>query len=91
MTSAISNETLLDMFRNYWNANMGGIPRDLAHLLTGRVQGGNIIGKTKIISNTTRSHWLLITSYRVKANTVPRATCKQAPKVRYCTKCTILP
>lgn len=32
----------LAQFRDYWNANEGGVPRDLAHLLSGRNLGGGI-------------------------------------------------
>jgi hypothetical protein len=32
----------LDEFRNYWNANMGGVYRHLAHFLSGRGLGGGI-------------------------------------------------
>jgi hypothetical protein len=32
----------LPEFQNYWNANMGAVDRDLAHLLSGRSLGGGI-------------------------------------------------
>ncbi len=36
--------TLLSQFRSFWNANHGGVNRDLAHLFTGRNVDGGIIG-----------------------------------------------
>ncbi|HLQ36471.1 MAG TPA: M12 family metallo-peptidase [Planctomycetota bacterium] len=36
--------TLLNQFTNWWNANQGGVARDTAHLFTGRVINGNVIG-----------------------------------------------
>ncbi len=35
---------LLDSFVNEWRTNQGAIPRDMAHLATGREMDGNIIG-----------------------------------------------
>lgn len=35
---------LLGEFRNYWNANHGNIPRDVAHLLTGKPSPNGVIG-----------------------------------------------
>ena len=35
---------LLSEFRNHWNANFGGVSRDLAHLFTGRDLDGSTIG-----------------------------------------------
>ena len=35
---------LLNRFRDEWNANQVGTPRDTAHLVTGRQMDGNIIG-----------------------------------------------
>ncbi|MCX5691616.1 MAG: M12 family metallo-peptidase, partial [Planctomycetota bacterium] len=35
---------LLDQFRIRWGASHGGIPRDMAHLMTGRELDGNVIG-----------------------------------------------
>ncbi len=35
-----SGGSLLDEFRNEWNATMGNVPRDLAHLLSGDYGGG---------------------------------------------------
>lgn len=50
-TSAASNPytsstpaTLLNQFRSYWLANHGNVPRDLAHLFTGRNLDGSVIG-----------------------------------------------
>jgi len=37
-----STSSQLPEFRTYWNANMGGINRDVAHLLSGRSLGGGI-------------------------------------------------
>lgn len=37
-----STSSQLPEFRNYWNANMGSISRDVAHLLSGRSLGGGI-------------------------------------------------
>lgn len=36
--------TLLNQFRNYWNANMGGVQRDVAHYFTGKNLSGSVIG-----------------------------------------------
>lgn len=36
---ATSSNTLLNSFRNYWNANMSSVPRDLAHYITTRPGG----------------------------------------------------
>ncbi len=36
--------TLLDQFRNYWNANQQNVNRDLAHLFTGKDMNGGVIG-----------------------------------------------
>lgn len=50
-TSAASNPytsstpgTLLSQFRSYWLANHANVPRDLAHLFTGRDLDGSVIG-----------------------------------------------
>ncbi len=40
--TAGSTSAQLDEFRNYWNANMSGISRGSAHLLSGRSLGGGI-------------------------------------------------
>jgi hypothetical protein len=67
-----TNETLLSLFRDYWNANLGGIPRDLAHLLTGRVQGGNIIGTAYIgvVCNTAWAYgWSQVNGLDLTYNT----------------------
>ena len=37
-------DTLLDQFRNFWNTNHGSVPRDVAHLFTGKDLDGNFIG-----------------------------------------------
>jgi hypothetical protein len=42
-TSTVSG-TLLSQFRSEWNANFGGVTRDLAHLFTGREIDGSTIG-----------------------------------------------
>ncbi|MFQ5502120.1 MAG: M12 family metallo-peptidase, partial [Phycisphaerae bacterium] len=39
-----NSSALLDEFRAEWIANFGGIPRDIAHLFTGRNLNGGIIG-----------------------------------------------
>ncbi len=36
--------TILGEFRNEWNTNQQGVPRDIAHLATGKEMDGNIIG-----------------------------------------------
>lgn len=36
--------TLLSQFGNWWNANQGGVQRDVAHLFSGRPINGNVIG-----------------------------------------------
>jgi len=42
--SASAADQMLYEFTNYWNANMAGQPRDLAHLWTNRPMEGNIVG-----------------------------------------------
>lgn len=42
--TATDPNALLDQFRAQWNANHGGIVRDVAHLFTGRDLDGTIIG-----------------------------------------------
>lgn len=37
-------ETLLNQFRTHWNNNHDDIPRDIAHLMTGRNLSGSVIG-----------------------------------------------
>jgi len=37
-------QTLLNQFRNQWNANHGNISRDVAHLFTGKTLNGSTIG-----------------------------------------------
>lgn len=37
-------DLLVDEFRPWWNANMGSVTRDLAHLFTGKNLDGNVIG-----------------------------------------------
>lgn len=37
-----STSAQLTEFQNYWNANMGSVPRSSAHLLSGRALGGGI-------------------------------------------------
>ena len=39
---------LLNQFENEWNTNLDRIPRDVAHLMTGRNLNGNIIGLAKL-------------------------------------------
>ncbi|QDV05906.1 Reprolysin (M12B) family zinc metalloprotease [Planctomycetes bacterium Poly30] len=36
--------TVLDQFRNHWNANFVGVRKDTAHLFTGRSMNGSVIG-----------------------------------------------
>lgn len=43
-TASTNSSTVLNEFRSYWNANMGGVPRDLAHLFTGKDMDGSTIG-----------------------------------------------
>ncbi|MEM7309724.1 MAG: LamG-like jellyroll fold domain-containing protein [Planctomycetota bacterium] len=42
--SASDPGQLLDQFRNHWVATQAAVPRDLAHLITGREMSGSIIG-----------------------------------------------
>ncbi|MCU1267228.1 MAG: hypothetical protein JWM21_3546 [Acidobacteria bacterium] len=42
--SAAAADQMLYEFTNYWNANMAGQPRDLAHLFTNRPMEGNVAG-----------------------------------------------
>ena len=42
--SATDHETLLAQFRSEWNANMRGVHRDVAHLMTGKLIANGIIG-----------------------------------------------
>ncbi len=42
--SSTDAHTLLQQFRNSWNAFMGGVHRDIAHLFTGKNLDTNIIG-----------------------------------------------
>lgn len=37
-------ETLLSQFQNHWNTAQGGVPRDVAHLFTGKNISGGTIG-----------------------------------------------
>ena len=39
---------LLDDFRDYWNINMTGIPRNIAHLFTGKFFVGGILGLARV-------------------------------------------
>ena len=36
--------TRLTQFRDWWNANQGSVPRDVAHLMTGAAMNNNLIG-----------------------------------------------
>jgi len=38
--TAADTETQLPQFRNYWESNMGSVPRNVAHLMSGRNLGG---------------------------------------------------
>lgn len=40
--TAVDTQNQLPQFRSWWNANRGGVPRSLAHLLSGRSLGGGI-------------------------------------------------
>jgi hypothetical protein len=42
--NATAPSTMLNEFGNYWNANMSGVSRDLAHMWTGRDMDGSTIG-----------------------------------------------
>ncbi len=42
--SSTDSFTLLGQFRSEWISNQAGVPRDLAHLFTGKNLNGNIIG-----------------------------------------------
>ncbi|MCA8970411.1 MAG: IPT/TIG domain-containing protein [Planctomycetes bacterium] len=42
--TSTNSSTLLNQFRNWWNANQGSVRRDVAHLFTGRSIDGNVIG-----------------------------------------------
>ncbi|MHC4908742.1 MAG: M12 family metallo-peptidase [Planctomycetota bacterium] len=42
--SSSSASTLLNQFANHWNSSQGGVPRDVAHLFTGRELNGGTIG-----------------------------------------------
>lgn len=66
-TSSVAG-TLLTQFANYWQANRGGVTRDLAHLFTGRPMGqasGGAIGiaylnavcNTGIGYGVSQGHW----------------------------------
>ena len=66
-TSSVAG-TLLTQFANYWQANRGGVARDLAHLFTGRPMGqssGGAIGiaylngvcNTAIGYGVSQGHW----------------------------------
>jgi len=46
--TSTNNRTLLDEFAAEWNANMGHIPRDIAHLMTGKTMDGGVIGSANI-------------------------------------------
>lgn len=37
-------QSLLQQFQSHWNSSQGGVPRDLAHLMTGRSAPGGVIG-----------------------------------------------
>src|SRR5205814_1974620 len=42
--SATAADQMLYEFTNYWNANMSGQARDVAHMWTNRTMDGNIVG-----------------------------------------------
>jgi hypothetical protein len=42
--TSTANGTLLTQFKTEWNANMLGVHRDIAHLMTGKNIDGNVIG-----------------------------------------------
>ena len=42
--SSTDPNTLLNQFRNHWQANQGGVQRDVAHLFTGKNLNGGVIG-----------------------------------------------
>lgn len=42
--SSTSSGTLLTQFRSEWTTNQAGVPRDVAHLMTGKNLDGSIIG-----------------------------------------------
>jgi Metallo-peptidase family M12 len=48
-SSTTNVNNLTTEFRNYWNINRTNIPRDLAHLFTGRTPANDRIGNTDVI------------------------------------------
>lgn len=50
-----SASSLLTQFRNWWNANRGGTPRDVTHLFTGRNLSGSTIGIARLASVCNRT------------------------------------
>lgn len=57
--------TLLSQFGSWWNAYQGAVPRDLAHLFTGRAINGNVIGIAYlgVICNIGSAYGLVETMY----------------------------
>jgi len=50
---AANTSTQLPQFRNWWNANRSGVPRALAHLLSGRDLGGGIAYVNQLCASVT--------------------------------------
>lgn len=68
------SSTLLQQFRNYWNAQFAAIPRDTAHLMTGRAVDGNVIGLAYVGVVCNGSYGYGLSESRFTSNAVYRAS-----------------
>jgi len=62
---ATAGDVLLDELRTYWNASMGGVERDMVHLMTGKDLDGSTIGYANIgaVCNLSRAYGLSRSMY----------------------------
>ncbi|HZL99522.1 MAG TPA: M12 family metallo-peptidase, partial [Planctomycetota bacterium] len=63
--SVTSPGSLLNQFSNHWNSNQGAIPRDVAHLFTGKNLDGSTIGiaQLNVICNKSAAYGLSQSKY----------------------------
>ncbi|MCC7171353.1 MAG: IPT/TIG domain-containing protein [Planctomycetes bacterium] len=66
--------TLLNQFRNHWTSQFSSVPRDTAHLMTGRAVDGNVIGLAYVGVICNGSYGFGLSESRFTSNAVYRAS-----------------
>lgn len=67
------SSALLNQFRNHWTSQFGSVPRDTAHLMTGRAVDGNVIGLAYVGVICNSAYGFGLSESRFTSNAVYRA------------------